>query len=149
VEDSFTATEGIKVMGFRLGPIVGVALAVEQALNQAAASPNNGLKPAEVPIIVPKVTQAVTTVVQAQTKPVIDVLMNQEAFWKSPQWWVSMLGVVSVLLGAFGVVFDAGMQKEALEIIMATIGLITAVTLFWNRYIRKSALMRRLGWTQE
>jgi len=132
-------------MGFQVGPIVGVASAVTAALKEAAASPTNSLHPTDVPKIAPKVSETVNQVVEQQVKPIVDVLTNQEPWYKSPQAITAILSLIGTLLGLFGVVFDAEAQKQALTLIMTATALVSGVLVFWNRYIRPSKLAQKLG----
>jgi len=135
-------------MALQIGPILDVAVAVNKALTQEAANPHNSLQPEDVRKTTQVVTDAVNVAVSEKVKPVVEVLTNQEPWYRSPQAWMTILSLLSVFLGIFKISFDDAMQKEALTVIMACIGAITGVVLFWNRYIRRSALLAKLGWVK-
>lgn len=135
-------------MAIQIGPMLDVAVAVNKALTQEARNPANTLQPADVHQTTVAVTKAVQDAVVTQVKPVVEVLTNQEPWWRSPQAWITILSMLSVLLGIFKISFDDVMQKEALTIIMAGVAFVSAATLFWNRYIRSSALLAKLGWVK-
>lgn len=127
-----------------IGKLIDIASVVKDALNVEAKKDSNSLKPAEVtkvadPVatkVEAKVTQIVTKELQARE----DFATDQEPFYLSRQWWVTMLGLAGSVAGLAGYAFPAEMQQQVLAIAMAGIGVITSVTLFYNRYVAKKPI---------
>lgn len=131
-------------MPIDIGKIINIAGAVNDALHVEAQKPTNSLQPSEVHSVAPAVAAKVEAKVEAQVKPVVEVLTNQEPWWKSPQAIAQIVALISMILGIFKISFPAEMQAQFVILIMTLISAGTAAVLFWNRYIRPSQLLRKL-----
>lgn len=113
--------------------------AVAAGVVAAASAPNNDLQQKDAPVVTAVVTEQLKPVIEdAQAR--IDHASNQEPFYLSRQWWVTVLSLLSAMLGLAGYAFPAEMQQQALAIIMAAVGLISTVTLFYNRYFARKPI---------
>lgn len=120
-----------------LGKIVAVAVAA--GASQVASAPNNDMKSQDVPAVITATTEmAKPAIAEAQAQ--LDHATDQEPFYLSRQWWTAMLGVAGSLAGVAGYAFPAEMQQQVLSIIMAGVGVVTAATLFYNRYFAKKPI---------
>lgn len=128
----------------KVGDLVDVASHVSDAVDKAAADPKIPIEQKDAAKITKSMTPGIQAGVKKDMQPVIDVLANQEPFYLSVQWWTQMMGYIIVLLGVLGYAIPEEMKESLLSIITAAVGLAVGLAMFYNRYIRSSALLRKL-----
>lgn len=127
-----------------VGDIIKIGGIVHEALTREADKSSNKMTPADAAKVAPAVEKEVKAAVNEQIKPVVDVLTNQEPFYMSVQFWTLIVSAFAGIVGIFGYAVPEDMQKETVTIIMTISGTIGTILMFYNRYIRSSALLRRL-----
>lgn len=116
-----------------------LAIAVAAGASQVAADTSNTMKPKDAKAVVVATTEAAKPEVK-EAQAQVDHALDQEPFYLSRQWWVTMLGLAGSVAGLAGYAFPAEMQQQVLAIAMAGIGVITSATLFYNRYVAKKPI---------
>lgn len=124
--------------------LVDVAGHVQAAVEKAAADPKVPLTEKESDKVAKSITPAIQAGVKKDLQPVIDVIANQEPFYFSVQWWTQMAGYIIVLMGILGYTVPEEMKVQIMSLISVLVGAAVAFAMFYNRYIRSSALLRKL-----
>jgi choline-glycine betaine transporter len=115
-----------------------VADTKQEVTNQVAAVVATAVSKPEVRADI----SAVPAIVAALT-PLIDAIVhstNTEPFYRSRVFWGSLISLLAVVLGAFGIVFPAELQGTVLTIVMAALPLVGGILALYGRFKAKKPL---------